>query len=216
MSSACRPEGARWFPAAAFRPAGGHVEGGAPTMKLVIAITGASGAIYGIRILEELKKQSIETHLVISRWGLETIRLETAYTDERVRGLASCCYAEDELTAAIASGSFPTEGMIIAPCSMKTLAAIAHGYCDNLISRAADVTIKERRKLLLVTRETPLSPIHLVNMLVLARLGVTIFPPVPAFYVNAATVEEIVVQSVGRILDSFGIQVCGYRRWETE
>ena len=176
--------------------------------------TGASGAIYGIRVLEELRKLSIETHLVISRWGLETIRLETTHAADAVRGLATRCYREDEMTAAIASGTFRSDGMIIAPCSMKTLAAIAHGYCDNLVSRAADVTIKERRKLVLVTREAPLSPIHLENMLALSRLGAIIFPPVPSFYVSAANLDEVIRQSVGRILDAFDVPVSGFRRWE--
>ena len=134
-------------------------------MKLVVGISGASGAIYGIRLLEKLAECSVETHLVVSRWGWETIAIETDYDEESVRKLADVCYDEHDLAAPISSGSYTTDGMIIAPCSMKTLAGIACAYTDTLLTRAADVTIKERRRLVLLVRETPLSMIHLENML---------------------------------------------------
>lgn len=183
-------------------------------MRLIVAITGASGAIYGIRILEELRKNKIETHLVISRWGKVTIMEETGYAPEQVENLADYIYDEEDLSSSISSGSFKIDGMIIAPCSMKTLAGIAGGFSDDLILRAADVCIKERRKLLLMVRETPLSPIHLKNMLELAKLGAIIMPPMPAFYTKPATIDDIVNQTVSRALDYFGV-VTGYmRRWE--
>lgn len=183
-------------------------------MRLIVAITGASGAIYGIRILEELRKNKIETHLVISRWGKVTIMEETGYAPEQVENLADYIYDEEDLSSSISSGSFKIDGMIIAPCSMKTLAGIAGGFSDDLILRAADVCIKERRKLLLMVRETPLSPIHLKNMLELAKLGAIIMPPMPAFYTKPATIDDIVNQTVSRALDYFGV-VTGYmRRWK--
>ncbi len=180
----------------------------------MIAISGASGAIYGIRALEELKKRNIETHLVISKWAEATIRTETGYSVEEIKKLADFYYEEDNLAAAISSGSSKWTGMLIAPCSMKTLAGIAHGYSDGLIIRAADVAIKERRRLVLLTRETPLNPIHLENMLKLSRLGVTIMPPVPAFYTKPTTIEEIIDQTVGRSLDQLGVEIEDLKRWE--
>lgn len=183
-------------------------------MRLIVAISGASGAIYGVRILEELKKKGVESHLLISRWGEVTIARETEYSPEEVKGLASFCYDADNLGAAVSSGSFRCEGMIVAPCSMKTLAAVANGYSGELISRVADVTLKERRKLVLMVRETPLSPIHLENMLKLSRIGAVIMPPVPAFYTNPQTLEEVISQTVGRALDQFGIESDGLNRWQ--
>lgn len=182
-------------------------------MKLVVGISGASGSIYGIRLLQKLKQNKVETHLVITKWGQQTIREETDYTIEKVKSLASFYYDEGEQGAAISSGSFKIKGMIIAPCSMKTLSGIANGYADNLIIRAADVTIKEKRKLILVTRETPLNAIHLENMLKLARLGVTIMPPVPAFYTRPRNVDDIVDSTVDRILDQFEIEDDSIKRW---
>lgn len=182
-------------------------------LKLVVGISGASGSIYGIRLLQKLKQNKVETHLVITKWGQQTIREETDYTIEKVRSLASFYYDEEEQGAAISSGSFKIKGMIIAPCSMKTLSGIANGYADNLIIRAADVTIKEKRKLILVTRETPLNAIHLENMLKLARLGVTIMPPVPAFYTRPRNVDDIVDSTVDRILDQFEIEDDSIKRW---
>ncbi len=183
-------------------------------MKLIVGISGASGAIYGIRLLEELKKRDAEVHLVISKWGELTIEEETKYAVEEVRSLADKVYKEESLGAAIASGSFKNNGMIVAPCSMKTLSGIANGYAEGLLIRAADVCLKERRRLILLTRETPLNSIHLENMLKLSRLGVTIMPPVPAFYASPQTLDDIVNHTVGRILDQLDIENQLFRRWE--
>lgn len=185
-------------------------------MRIIVGISGASGAIYGITILKYLQSCQIETHLILSRWAHRTIELETDYTPEQVTALAHRCYRTDDMAAAVSSGSFVHQGMVIAPCSMKTLAAIACGYSDNLIARAADVTIKEGRKLVLLPRETPLSPIHLENMLKLARIGVVIMPPLPALYHHPATVEDVVNQSAGRALDLLGIENNLCRRWGSE
>lgn len=182
-------------------------------LKLVIAITGASGAIYGIRILEELKKKNVESHLIISKWGGVTIEKETDYAIEEVKALAARAYDENDMAAPISSGSFKCDGMIVAPCSMKTLSGIAHGYTEDLIIRAADVTIKEKRKLILMVRETPLNPMHLENMLKLSRIGVTIMPPVPAFYTKPETFDDVINQTVGRVLDQFGIEIDNMKRW---
>ncbi len=182
-------------------------------MNIIIAITGASGAIYGIRLLEELKKKGITTHLMISKWGRLMIETETNYSVENVKSLASHFYDEHDLSAAISSGSFKCDGMVVSPCSMKTLSGISSGYSDDLIIRAADVTIKEGRRLILMVRETPLSAVHLENMLKLARIGVIIMPPVPAFYADSHTIEDIVDQSVGRVMDLFGLEMDGLKRW---
>ncbi len=182
-------------------------------MRIVVAITGATGAIYGIAVLEALKSLGIETHLILSAWALRTIELETDYSFRQVAELATVTYQPDDLTAGPASGSFSHQGMIIAPCSMKTLASIAHGYADNLISRAADVSIKEKRPLVLLARETPLSAIHLENMLKLSRLGVVVMPPIPSFYQRPATISDIIQQTAGRALDLLGIENSIFRRW---
>jgi 4-hydroxy-3-polyprenylbenzoate decarboxylase len=182
-------------------------------MRLVIGITGASGAILGIRTLELLKALSVETHLVMSRWARTTIAHETSYRVEQVEALASHVHHGDNQAAPISSGSFRTDGMIIAPCSMKTLAAIRIGYSDTLICRAADVILKERRKLVLVARESPLSEIHLENMLSLTRMGAVIFPPVPAFYSLPEKIDDMVNHMVGRVLDQFGLEAPDLRRW---
>lgn len=186
---------------------------GKEKLKLVVAITGASGAIYGIKIMEEIKKKAFETHLIISKWARTTIETETRYTVKEVEKLATYCYNEDDLAAPLSSGSFKWDGMVIAPCSMKTLSGIANGYTEGLIVRAADVALKEKRPLVLITRETPLNPIHLENMLKLARIGVTIMPPVPAFYAAPATIDDIVNQTVGRALDLLGIETDSVKRW---
>jgi 4-hydroxy-3-polyprenylbenzoate decarboxylase len=183
-------------------------------LRIVIGITGATGAIYGIRLLEALKNTDIETHLVLSKWARKTIELETEYTVDGVVNLADYFHHEDNLGASISSGSFKHQGMIIIPCSMKTLSAIAHGFNNNLIMRSADVTIKEQRKLILIPRETPLNPIHLENMLALARLGVVIMPPVPTFYHRPQKLEDIIEQTVGRTLDLLGIENNLVERWE--
>ncbi|ACV63815.1 3-octaprenyl-4-hydroxybenzoate carboxy-lyase [Desulfofarcimen acetoxidans DSM 771] len=182
-------------------------------MRIVVGITGASGAIYGIKLLQQLKNMKIETHLILSKWARRTIELETEHTPDSLSQLADCCYEADDQAAPVSSGSFLHQGMVIVPCSMKTLSAVAHGYTDNLISRAADVTIKENRKLILVPRESPLSSIHLENMLKLASLGVTVMPPMPAFYHKPKTIEELVLHTIGRILDHLAIDHDISHRW---
>ena len=185
-------------------------------MRIIVAITGATGAIYGIRTLERLREARVETHLVISRWGGRTLLHETPYSREHVEALADVTYAPADMGAAISSGSFRTDGMIVAPCSAKTLAAIAHGFGENLIHRAADVILKERRRLVLVVREAPLSDIHLENMLKLSRMGAVILPPMPAFYHHPRTIDDIVDHTVARILDQFGIEMRWAPRWSGE
>ena len=180
--------------------------------RLIVGITGASGSIYGVRLLEMLRGTDIETHLVMSRWGARTLVHETPYTPEQVQRLASVAHALTDQGAPISSGSFVTMGMVIAPCSARTLAAIAHGLGDHLVHRAADVVLKERRKLVLAVREAPLHEIHLENMLKLSRMGVVIAPPVPAFYSNPSSVDEIVNSTAARLLDQFGIHV-DMARW---
>jgi 4-hydroxy-3-polyprenylbenzoate decarboxylase len=185
-------------------------------MRLIVGITGATGVIYGVRLLERLREAGVETHLVISRWGARTLTHETPYSREQVEALAQTSYAPGDMGAAISSGSFQTAGMVIVPCSAKTLGAIAHGFGDGLIHRAADVILKERRKLLLAVREAPLSDIHLENMLKLSRMGAVILPPMPAFYNNPRSLTDIVEYTVARMLDQFGIEVPGAQRWTGE
>ena len=183
-------------------------------MGVIVAITGATGAVYGVRLLEFLKKLDIETHLVVSQWAVNTLHMETAYSLEELKTMATCFYDSNDLGAAISSGSFKTDSMVIAPCSMKTLAAISCGISVNLIHRAADVTLKEGRKLIIVPRETPLSPIHLENMLKLSRMGVVMMPPMPAFYNHPVSLDDIVNHHVGRILDRLQIEHDSIRRWQ--
>jgi 4-hydroxy-3-polyprenylbenzoate decarboxylase len=183
-------------------------------MRVIVGISGATGVIYGVRLLERLRDAGVETHLVISRWGARTLTHETPYSREQVEALAHTTYAPGDMGAAISSGSFQTAGMLIVPCSAKTLAAIAHGFGDGLIHRAADVVLKERRKLLLAVREAPLSDIHLENMLKLSRMGAVILPPMPAFYNNPRSLADIVEHTVARMLDQFGVEVPGgAQRW---
>jgi 4-hydroxy-3-polyprenylbenzoate decarboxylase len=182
-------------------------------MRLVVGITGASGAIFGVRALEVLKDLGVETHLVMSKWARTTIASETSYSQAQVEALASEVHHPDNQAAPISSGSFRTDGMLIAPCSMKTLAAIRVGFGDSLMSRAADVTLKERRKLVLVARESPLSEIHLDNMLALARMGSVILPPMPAFYSNPKSLADMVDHIIGRLLDQFSLDMPGMNRW---
>ena len=184
--------------------------------RLIVAITGATGAIYGVRLLEMLRDAAVETHLVISPWGRRTLLHETTCTVDQVQRLATVTYAPGDQGAAISSGSFLTMGMAIVPCSMRTLAAVAHGLGDNLIHRAADVVLKERRKLLLAPREAPLSDIHLENMLKLSRMGVVMCPPMPGFYQRPDTVDDIVNHSVFRMIDQFGIHIDAPGRWGQE
>lgn len=184
-------------------------------MRLIVAMTGATGAVLGVRLLTELSgNPQVETHLVLSRWARATVELETGLSAREVTELADVAYSPDDQGAAISSGSFPTDGMVVLPCSMKTLAGIRTGYAEGLIARAADVTLKERRRMVLVPRETPLSEIHLENMLALARMGVSIVPPMPAFYNRPATVDDIVGHIVARVLDQFGIETAGAQRWD--
>ena len=180
--------------------------------RLIVGITGASGSIYGVRLLEMLRGTDVETHLVMSRWGSRTLVHETNYTPERVAALATHAHPLTDQGAPISSGSFLTMGMVIAPCSARTLAAIAHGLGDHLVHRAADVVLKERRKLVLAVREAPLHEIHLENMLKLSRMGVVIAPPVPAFYSHPQNIDEIVNYTAARLLDQFGIHV-DMARW---
>src|SRR5438876_11092640 len=168
--------------------------------RLIVGITGATGTIFGVRLLQMLQGSGIETHLVMSKWGSRTLLHETRYSVEEVQQMASCYYPSGDQGAAISSGSFLTRGMVVAPCSVRTLAAIANGYGDNLLHRAADVILKERRKLVLVVRETPVNDIHLENMLKLSRMGVVIMLPVPAFYNHPQTIDDIVNHIVIRIL----------------
>jgi len=185
-------------------------------MRLIVALSGATGSIYGVRLLECLRAAGVETHLVLSRWGVRTLLHETAYSKEQVEALATKAYASADMGATISSGSFRTDGMIVAPCSAKTLAAIAHGVGENLIHRAADVVLKERRKLVLAVREAPLSDIHLENMLKLSRMGAVVMPPMPAFYTRPQSLDDVVNHTVARLLDQFGIDAPGMARWNGE
>jgi polyprenyl P-hydroxybenzoate/phenylacrylic acid decarboxylase-like protein len=183
--------------------------------RLIVAMTGATGAIYGFRILERLNVMGgWETHLVVSDAGLMNAWEDLRLKRRDIEKLADIVHPVHDVGATIASGSFLTEGMVIAPCSMKTLAAVAHGFADNLITRAADVILKERRRLVLLTREAPLNLAHLRNMVQVTEMGGVIFPPVPAFYSHAKTVDGMVNHTVGRVLDIFGIQHETIARWQ--
>jgi len=184
------------------------------TMHLIIAITGCSGVVYGVRLLETCRKLGIETDLVVSQAAEKILKLELGKNVEDIRKLATRSYPPDELSAPLASGSVKTDGMVIAPCSMKTLGAIASGIADNLITRAADVTLKEGRPLVLVPRETPLNLIHLENMVKLKRAGATILPAMPAFYNKPEGIPALIDFIVGRILDVLGVEHKLYRRWQ--
>jgi 4-hydroxy-3-polyprenylbenzoate decarboxylase len=181
--------------------------------KIIVAMTGATGTILGVRMLEAMREAGVETHLIMSKWAARTLTHETPYTVAQVEAMASCSHQIADQGASISSGSFVTDGMVVIPCSMKTLAAIAHGTGDNLIHRAADVTLKERRKLVMVVRESPLSDIHLENMLKLSRMGVVMIPPMPAFYNHPKSIDDIVNHIVMRTLDQFGLHVDLMGRW---
>nr|WP_046212759.1 non-oxidative hydroxyarylic acid decarboxylases subunit B [Paenibacillus wulumuqiensis] len=183
-------------------------------MKIIVGITGATGAIFGVRILQMLREAGVETHLVMSSWAAATIQLETPYSVKDVEQMADYHYSYKDQAARISSGSFRTDGMIVAPCSMKSLASIRMGLADNLLTRSADVVLKERKKLLLLTRETPLNNIHLENMLKLSRMGTIIMPPMPAFYNLPASIDEMVDHIVYRALDQFGIHRDEAKRWD--
>jgi polyprenyl P-hydroxybenzoate/phenylacrylic acid decarboxylase-like protein len=180
---------------------------------LLVAMTGATGAIYGVRLLETLYELGVEAHLIVSRWAEATIKTETERRPEDLRALAAVVYDEEDLAAPPASSAFETAGMIVAPCSMRTLAAVAYGLSDNLIQRAADVHLKERRKLVLLVRESPLSVIHLENMLRVAKAGAVVAPPVPAFYAKLRSLDDMVDHTVGRALDQLGVEHERIRRW---
>ncbi|NWG08996.1 MAG: UbiX family flavin prenyltransferase [Nitrososphaerales archaeon] len=182
-------------------------------MRIVVAITGSSGVVYGKRLLEVLSDKHVETHLIVSKGAEEIIAFELPSKKGDIEKLATRAYRVNDLSSPLASGSFITDGMIVAPCSAKTLAGIANGYSDNLVLRAAEVTIKQGRKLILVPRETPLSAIHLENMLKLARLGVVVLPAMPAFYHHPESMDQLIDFVVGKILDSLGIEHDLFERW---
>lgn len=184
-------------------------------MRLIVAITGASGAIYGIRLLQALRKlRQVETHLVVSKGGRQTIGLETGLALKAVQSLADVVHSDQDLAAPISSGSFRTAGMIVAPCSMKTLSGIVNSYADNLVVRAADVVLKEQRRLVLMPRETPLHAGHCRLLLQAAEMGAIIAPPMPAFYNAPKTLDDAVSHSIGRVLDLFDLENALARRWE--
>lgn len=192
-------------------PTNTSVEG---SRRLVVAITGASGVIYGIRVLELLRKTDIETHLVVSKAAELTVTYETDMPPKKLRELASVYHGVADIGASISSGSFKTMGMLVCPCSMRTMSEIATGVTSSLVSRAADVVLKERRKLVLAVRETPLHAGHLRTMATLSDLGAVIAPVVPAFYTRPATLEDVINHTAGRLLDNFGIEVGAVKRWK--
>ena len=184
--------------------------------RIVVGISGASGVIYGVRLLSLLKESDYETHLVISKSGKLNIKIETKYSPDEVEAMADYVYDDKNVAASLASGSFLTEGMVVAPCTIKTLSGIANSYNENLLVRAADVTLKEKRKLALVVRETPLHKGHLRLMTMAADMGAHILPPVPSFYHMPKTIEDIIDQTIGKIFDFMGIEHDLFRRWGDE
>jgi polyprenyl P-hydroxybenzoate/phenylacrylic acid decarboxylase-like protein len=183
--------------------------------RLIVGITGATGAVYGVKILETIREiPELESHVVLSEAGALNLWHELKMRRRELEKLADAAYHPNDIAAAIASGSFLTEGMVIAPCSMKTLAAVAHAHADDLLSRAADVVLKERRRLVLLTRETPLNLAHLRNMTAVSEMGGIIFPPVPAFYALPKSIDELVAQTVARVLDLFGVHAPKLARWQ--
>jgi len=184
-------------------------------MRLIVGISGSTGAIYGIRLLEVLRQErAAETHLIVSKAAERTIAWETRYTLDEVHRLADHWHPVSDIGAELSSGSFQTAGMVIAPCSVKTLGSLASGVCDNLLARAADVILKERRRLVLLVRESPLNLVHIRNMETLTQMGALVAPPVPAFYNHPRSVDDIVNHTVGRVLDLFGLDVGLVKRWE--
>lgn len=181
--------------------------------RFIVGISGASGVVYGVRLLELLRRAKVESHLVMTRSAEVTLAHETDLKVAAVRAMADVAYAVDDIAAAISSGSFKTEGMIVAPCSVRSLSEIATGVTSNLLTRAADVTLKERRRLVLLVRETPLHTGHLRSMTQVSEMGAVVFPPVPAFYTRPKSVSDIVDQTLGRALDLFGIETGAVRRW---
>jgi 4-hydroxy-3-polyprenylbenzoate decarboxylase len=182
--------------------------------RLIVGMTGASGAIYGVRLVQALAETGVETHLVVSKWAQQTLEHETGMTVAELKRYAHTCHGPGDMGAAVSSGSFATDGMVIAPCSTRTVAAIATGFGEHLVHRAADVILKERRKLVLVVRESPLNDIHLENMLKLSRMGVVILPPMPAFYTHPKTIDDLVAHTVARVLDQFQIPADFAQRWD--
>ena len=181
--------------------------------RIIIGITGASGVIYGIEILRELTKKDLETHLIISELGRKNTVLETDYSIRDVESMADKVYDNDDLEAPLASGSFLTSGMIVAPCTIKTLSGIVNSYSDNLLVRTADVTLKEKRRLVLLVRETPLHRGHLRLMSMAADMGAHILPPIPSFYNRPKTIDDIIHQTIGKVFDYFGIEHTLFKRW---
>ncbi len=182
--------------------------------RLIVGITGATGSIYGVRLLETLRESDIESHVVMSDAGALNLWHELKMRRKDLEKLATAAYSPKDIGASIASGSFLTEGMVIAPCSMKTLAAVAHAHADDLVSRAADVVLKERRRLVLIPRETPLNLAHLRNMIAVTEMGGIIMPPVPAFYALPKTIDDLVAHTVARVLDLFGVHCAKLSRWQ--
>ncbi|MDD9809260.1 MAG: UbiX family flavin prenyltransferase [Thaumarchaeota archaeon] len=182
-------------------------------MRITVGMTGSTGAVYGVRMLEVLSSLGVRTHLIMSDWAKKCISMETGRSPADVAALATAVSEDSNMAASVSSGTSASDGMIVAPCSMKTLAAISHGYDETLVARAAGVTIKESRRLVLMARETPLSAIHLENMLRLARIGVVILPPVTEFYTSPRTIDDIVDHGVGKCLDQFSLDHGLYRRW---
>lgn len=184
------------------------------TMRIIVGISGASGVIYGVTLLRLLREKGVETHLIISEAGQRNIDIETTYTSGEVTAMADYCYDNRDVGAALASGSFLTDGMVVAPCTIKTLSGIANSYTNNLLVRAADVTLKEKRKLVLVVRETPLHKGHLRLMTMAADMGAHLLPPVPSFYHQPKTIEDIIHQTIGKVFDYLGIDHTLFKRWE--
>lgn len=184
-----------------------------PTKRIIVAITGATGVVYGVRLMQTLRSAGVETHCLISDAGVLNLHQELALKRKDAEAYADVVHNVRDVGASIASGSFQSNGMIIAPCSMKTLAAVAHGLSDNLITRAADVVLKERRRLVLMVRETPFNLAHLRNMTAVTEMGGIIFPPLPGFYHRPASIEEMVDHTVGRVLDLFSVEHQLTPRW---
>ncbi len=184
--------------------------------RVLVCLTGASGAIYGVRLLRALNAEGYEVHLIVSKWGEETLKYETGMTSEELSKYADFTYSENDLAAGPASGSFPLDAMVVIPCSMKTLAGIAHGYAENLVARAADCSLKERRRLILVPRESPLNLIHIRNMAAVTEAGAIVIPSSPAFWAKPKTIEELVDSVVERVLSHLGISKDSAAKWTGE
>lgn len=183
------------------------------TKRIIVGISGASGVIYGVTLLSLLKEKGIETHLIISEAGEKNIEIETSYTPTNVKAMADYCYSNRDVGASLASGSFLTDAMVVSPCTIKTLSGIANSYTNNLLVRAADVTLKEKRKLVLVVRETPLHKGHLRLMTMAADMGAHLLPPIPSFYHQPKTIQDIIHQTIGKIFDYLDIEHHLFRRW---